>query len=730
MKRSTPISNTNSKKIKLNDTAASEVETDEFFINKVWSLENHNDDVYLPVYTAITSASAPELASFDHDSINTENKYSKFYKLFRNEEKKYGECLLCSKKGITTIIKMKNSNTSGLRRHLLATHNTESLTKNATCEVETDEFFMNRVWSLETSNDDVHQAVNSTSTPTITPGGLASSTHDDTSTENKYSKFYKLSRNEQNKYGECLLCSKKNVATIIKMKKSNTSGLRRHLLAAHSIDPLIQNVSIRCEQSLKIIQKSFDQRIVEWLALKCLPFSFFDDYATQEFFSTLTNNETFPKRSSTRDKVLRHFNAMRVAVFKTLKQIPSKFSLSVDGWTKIVNQSYYGITIHFIDDNWTLQSLPLDFIQNKGRHTGKDIANLIRDVMEEFDVKSRIQGITLDNSAANTTCMVELSEVLPDEGIEFDSENCYFRCFAHILNLGVQDTLSTINTLNVRPILLNDRNGSDVQKECLEIDKSDKDNVINKVRRLFLKIKCSALWDNKLSNCCDAVNSKKLMSATDIPTQWNSTYKMLQTAISMKLAIDALVHSNKEIRGMTITPEEWAVLEIVCSYLKPFEYLSTVLGGQPYITLPLVIVGFNMLIDKIETIVTELNSKPTQDIINIRLQTAFQAGRDKMLKHYKKSNGIYGVVLILDPRHKVETFSLTPWGLDLKEQAIKKFEDIFKAQYCPTCTPEHASAQEISPLCDSSFNLFALYESPSKNWHRTNCIEATMEFDR
>lgn len=88
-----------------------------------------------------------------------------------------------------------------------------------------------------------------------------------------------------------------------------------------------------------------------------LAISFFDDDATHEFFSSLNNNETYPKRTSTRDKVLKHFNAMRVAVLKTLKKIPSKISLTIDGWTSIANQSYYGVTILFIDEKWELQSL-------------------------------------------------------------------------------------------------------------------------------------------------------------------------------------------------------------------------------------------------------------------------------------------------------------------------------------------------------------------------------------
>jgi len=57
---------------------------------------------------------------------------------------------------------------------------------------------------------------------------------------------------------------------------------------------------------------------------------------------------------------------------------------------------------------------------------------------------------------------------------------------------------------------------------------------------------------------------------------------------------------------------------------------------------------------------------------------SFQAARDKILKHYKKTNWIYCISLILDPRHKAETFDLTAWGTEIKERSLRKFEEIYE----------------------------------------------------
>lgn len=53
-------------------------------------------------------------------------------------------------------------------------------------------------------------------------------------------------------------------------------------------------------------------------------------------------------------------------------------------------------------------------------------------------------GIVLDNVTSNTVFIRELQLILQSEGIDFDCEDCDFRCFAHILNLGVQDMLHEI----------------------------------------------------------------------------------------------------------------------------------------------------------------------------------------------------------------------------------------------------------------------------------------------
>lgn len=73
----------------------------------------------------------------------------------------------------------------------------------------------------------------------------------------------------------------------------------------------------------------------------------------------------------------------------------------------------------------------------------------------------------------------------------------------------------------------------------------------------------------------------------------------------------------------------------------------------------------------------QLDSKIERTEVDEQLILGFQAARDKMLKHYTKTNWIYCTTLILDPKDKLETFDLTPWGLEIKSESLNRFEKLY-----------------------------------------------------
>lgn len=85
-----------------------------------------------------------------------------------------------------------------------------------------------------------------------------------------------------------------------------------------------------------------------------------------------------------------------------------------------------------------------------------------------------------------------------------------------------------------------------------------------------------------------------------------------------------------------------------------FEYISKISPSKNLCTLPKVVL-FNLFIDKINEIILNLDKKIDRSKTNEILLLAFEAGKEKILKH-NKCHWMYCISLILDPLHKVTAF--------------------------------------------------------------------------
>ncbi|XP_066585170.1 uncharacterized protein [Prorops nasuta] len=443
----------------------------------------------------------------------------------------------------------------------------------------------------------------------------------------------------------CKLCEKyRSKRVVIKMKNRNTSGLKKHLMSLHKIEfhklyPSKFNSSSSVANFFKpagstenVKKKDIMTATVDWISKKYLPFSFFDDVETQEYFKLISPDIQFPNRFTLRNKVKLRFEEMRGNIINSLEKSTSKISFTIDGWTSIANRSVYGITAHFIDENWNYQSIVLDFVPSQGRHTGEEIANIFYKSVNDFGIADKIMGITVDNVSANTTFIYELGKLVP----EFNIEDQHFRCMAHILNLGVQEIIKTLKleTFNSDKDEEN-CSGDEEENEDLVEDIQDATSSFMKLRTIISKIRRSEVISNKFRSACETAGvSTTIKPILDCPTRWNSTHDMLGIALKLKGGIVTLCNNISELFNFQLMTEEWTILERIQKFLINFKTLSSKLGGEKYVTLPFVIVSFNLLIDKIEDVILELDRKINRSTIDESLILAFKTCRDKMLKHY------------------------------------------------------------------------------------------------
>src|SRR5207245_6492804 len=116
-----------------------------------------------------------------------------------------------------------------------------------------------------------------------------------------------------------------------------------------------------------------------------------------------------PDRHQIKEMVIQEFNQRHLNIYKDLQKIPEKVSFTADMWTSTLSsEAYLGLTIHYIDQNWTHRRFLLDIIPFKTRHTGINMASAINNVLNEFNLTGKALALTTDNKSERLVYVVKL----------------------------------------------------------------------------------------------------------------------------------------------------------------------------------------------------------------------------------------------------------------------------------------------------------------------------------
>lgn len=116
---------------------------------------------------------------------------------------------------------------------------------------------------------------------------------------------------------------------------------------------------------------------------------------------------------------------------------------TLDIWSDNTNQSFLGVTIHFVTKSWILESFSIALKPLSDAHTADNIASWLNEVYEQWKI---VPWLRLNDGASN------VSEALSRSLEKLAQSSFYLRCGAHKLH-GVCKALS--NESYVSPIILN-----------------------------------------------------------------------------------------------------------------------------------------------------------------------------------------------------------------------------------------------------------------------------------
>jgi hypothetical protein len=123
-----------------------------------------------------------------------------------------------------------------------------------------------------------------------------------------------------------------------------------------------------------------------------------------------------PHRHVIRKEILRCANVTEERVHKSMNKIPSKISFTFDVWTSAPGNPYISLTAHCIDapadflSAWKLKTEQLIFQQIKGRHTGKNMADILSHTLDQYQLHGKVGWFTSNGAAVNRTTLWVLQD--------------------------------------------------------------------------------------------------------------------------------------------------------------------------------------------------------------------------------------------------------------------------------------------------------------------------------
>lgn len=313
----------------------------------------------------------------------------------------------------------------------------------------------------------------------------------------------------------------------------------------------------------KLMAWKFDQTecrkaLVKMIIIDELPFSFIEREGFKLFCSVAVPRLQLVSRVTIAKDCVKLYADLKKELKSGLSLNAQRICLTTDTWTSLQNLSYMVLTAHFIDHNWKLQKRILNFCAISS-HKGVAIGNVIESCMLDWGIQ-KVFTMTVDNASSNDTCIAHLKKRLSKkQAFVLDGDFFHIRCCAHILNLVVRDGMK-------------EERGS-----------------IEKIRLAVRYIRGSPQRTEQFKTCCELYeNPYKNNLVLDVPTRWNYTFLMLETALKFQKSFERFEEMDPnfllELKDKAPGEDDWKNAKIFCKFLKTFYDVTNRFSRSLYVT--------------------------------------------------------------------------------------------------------------------------------------------------
>ncbi|XP_058088811.1 putative AC transposase isoform X2 [Magnolia sinica] len=433
------------------------------------------------------------------------------------------------------------------------------------------------------------------------------------------------------------------------------------------------SVAKKPQPQVKPVPVDFDH--LNWFLLKgliegSLPLSTFEDEGLTNSFKFLNPSVKLWSRERVQAVILEVYRSMREDTRASVLQVKSsKISITLDFWSNYEQICYMSITVHWIDENWTLHKLLLDISHIPYHYGDHEIHHALLKVLKMFNFDdSRILSCTHDNSQSTINACRMLKKDLDGRKLPGSHESHFFYipCAARTLNLIIEDGLGTAK------------------------------QIISKVQEFVLEMNASLEIAQDFRQMAAAYQEGSWKIPLDASMRWSGKYTMLDVVRKAYAALDTAFkkhEGNPANRSTFLTAPEKNYLISLHSFLESFHKTTTNLCTSKSPTLGLAL----FFMDHINEMIGNCSSsRANPEALKV-------AANDMAEKAQTYSSQVYNLssymAAILDPRIKGE---LLPEDLNA-ERYLEGARHHFMRWYSFPGIPNGYSSQDTEEGSSVSF---------------------------
>ena len=517
---------------------------------------------------------------------------------------------------------------------------------------------------------------------------------------------------------DCNYCSKDfqgpSNSTFLKHLRSTHSKKCPELLPKENVKP-VRNFFLKTSMKQSYDPDVFMGKLLKWIVKTDQPFSCVDNENFEDMMEYLKKDVIMNSRRTIMRRLEELYSQMKGKLKEKLSIFKSKYSITCDVWTSKNQLSFFGFTIHYIDEDWKMQEDLLSFKYLESEHDGVSLSKAMIEVLEDYGIADRLLGVTCDNASNNSKMLAEVEKYYsanyPDSG--FSVVWNQVECMAHVLNLAAQQILKGFK----QPF----------DSDTYDVASDSADQLVSAVSRLsFLcrKIRLSPKLRRLMKKICDEKNVKYLVPIIDVSTRWNSTYDMLVRAFEQRNIMSDVLYANKDdtLIKLLLKESDWNCVDHLIKVLQPFKE-ATLLCSKSASSLMItnVIPLYNYCSEMLKMSLTKFN-------LDDDIYIGIEAGIEKLDHYYDKISPMAGIALILDPTLKKNFLrSGLGWTRDWILSVEENFQSSFLFYKRTTST---ASSTQEAIVENATENEISSYENYLKRKRNSLSDDIPSEYDR